>query len=143
MTTRRFITAALFAVLALAGTAGLRADDEKKAEGDLKAFEGEWVQDAQGHEDTWTFKGTNCKLVAPTRKYDMTMKLDEKAKPKAVDFKTDKGPEDAEGKTLLAIYKIDGDKATICLSVMPDVRPTEFKQEEGSTFVFELKRKKK
>jgi uncharacterized protein (TIGR03067 family) len=142
MMTRRWMAAALVGLLALAG-AGLRADDEKKVEGDLKALEGDWVQDIGGHEDAWTFKGTNAKLNSPDRKYDMTIKIDEKAKPKSIDFKTDKGPEDATGKTLLAIYKIDGDNLTIALSITPDERPKEFKMEEGSIFVFELKRKKK
>ena len=141
MFTRRRLTIALAALPTLS-VSGLRADDKKAEDGgDLKALEGVWTQDADGHENTWTFKGTNCKRDAPTRKYDMTMTLDAKATPKSVDFKTDKGPEDAEGKTLKAIYKLDGDKLTICLGVMED-RPKEFKQEEGSTFVFELKRKK-
>src|SRR4051794_27503221 len=141
MLTRRRMTIATVALLTLA--AGLRADDAEKAKegGDLKAIEGVWTQESQGHENTWTFKGTNCKLDSPNRKYDMTMTVDEKATPKSVDFKTDKGPEDAEGKTLKAIYKVEGDKLTICLGVMED-RPKVFKQEEGSTFVFELKRKK-
>ena len=140
MFNRRRMVIALAGLIVLAG-AGLRADDKDKAEGDLKAMAGVWTQDIGGHEDTWTFKGTNVKLDSPTRKYDMTIKIDEKATPKTADFKTDKGPEDAEGKTLMAIYKVDGDKMSICLSVT-EKRPTEFKQEEGATFLFELKRKK-
>jgi uncharacterized protein (TIGR03067 family) len=131
------------ALLVLAG-AGLRGEDEKKLEGDLKKVQGKWTADSgSGDKVTYTFKEKTLKVDAPSRKYTMTVTLDEKAKPeKTIDFKIDEGPEDAKGQTSKGIYKFDGDdKLTICFAPMGE-RPDKFEMVGYEKIIIELKRDK-
>ncbi len=59
-----------------------------------------------------------------------------------VNFIIDDGPEEAKGKTAQSVYKLDGDKLTLCVSLPGKDRPKEFEQTEGEAFLFKLKKEK-
>jgi uncharacterized protein (TIGR03067 family) len=144
----------LFAfALCLCGAA--RADDAKdkaagddkkdaKASADLKKLQGEWTAPAGGGGDdiVYTFKNDKLTVKTPSRTYEMTVTLDDKAKPhRTIDFKIDKGPEDAKGKTSKGVYKFAGDdKFVFCFTPEGD-RPEKFEQVGVEQFLVELKRK--
>jgi uncharacterized protein (TIGR03067 family) len=70
-----------------------------------------------------------------------TVKLDPKAKPKTLDITGTDGPN--KGKTILAIYEIDGDTLRVCYDLGGKNRPTEFKTKEGTQqFLVTYKRQK-
>ena len=118
--------------------------DDVPIEGDLKTIQGEWTVPSGGGGDVvYTFKGKTLSIVAPTREYKMTVKLDPKAKPdKSIDFQIDEGPEDAKGKTSKGIYQVEGeDTLTLCFSGEGD-RPTKFEQIGFEQILTKLKRKK-
>jgi uncharacterized protein (TIGR03067 family) len=129
----------------LAVLVGPSARGEEKVSNDLKAMEGTWVSAPDAPlESRWVFDGETLKSTVNGQDYVAKIKLDAKASPRAVDFTISEGPEDLTGKTVVGIYKIDGDKLTICLSAPGrDERPTEFKAVEDETYLFELKREKK
>jgi uncharacterized protein (TIGR03067 family) len=117
---------------------------EDKSEGDLKKLEGKWTADAaDGGKVTYTFKGNKLKVEAPSRTYEMTVKLDATAKPdKTIDLQIDEAPEDAKGKTSKGIYKFDGnDKFILCFRPEGD-RPTKYEQIGYEQIVTELTRVK-
>ena len=108
---------------------GRRHAADDKIEGDLKKLQGKWITPAgDGGKVSYTFKGNKMKVVAPSRTYEMTVKIDDKAKPdKTIDFKIDEAPDDAKGKTSLGIYKFDGEKLIWCFRPEGD-RPTKYEQ---------------
>lgn len=63
-----------------------------------------------------------------------TFKLDSSRKPKEIDFKIEKSPEqDQVGKTATGIYKFDGEMLIWCATKPGDGnRPTDFTSEAGS-----------
>jgi uncharacterized protein (TIGR03067 family) len=70
-----------------------------------------------------------------------TVKLNPAAKPKALDITGTDGPN--KGKTILAIYELDGDTLRICYDLGGKNRPREFKTREGTQlFLVTYKREK-
>jgi uncharacterized protein (TIGR03067 family) len=70
-----------------------------------------------------------------------TIKLNPSAKPKALDIAGTDGPN--KGKTILAVYELDGDTLRICYDLSGKGRPTEFKTKEGTQlFLVTYKREK-
>lgn len=59
-----------------------------------------------------------------------TVKLDLKAKPKAMDITGTDGPN--KGKTYPAIYELSGDTLKVCYALEGKERPTEFKTQTGT-----------
>jgi len=118
----------------------LRAQD---ASHDLSGLFGTWTaQDPDGTESVWTFDGDHLKVTSPKRNYVVTLKLDSSSTPKKVDFKVTDGPEDAKGKTALAIYRFDNvEHLTICMGGKEDKRPEEFEAKKDESYLFKLKRK--
>ena len=69
--------------------------------------------------------------------------LDAKSKPTAIDLKVIKG--DDKDKTLAGIWKLDGDKLTVCVPEAGKPRPKAFEAKEGTghtLLVFEKMKKK-
>jgi uncharacterized protein (TIGR03067 family) len=129
--------------LMISGGSALAADE--KADADLKKLEGKWTAPgAQGGITTYTFKANKLKIEAPSRSYEITVKLDAAAKPdKTIDFVIDEAPDDAKGKTSKGIYKFDGDdKFVFCFSGEGD-RPSKYEQVGFEQIVIKLERAKK
>ncbi|MFO0876278.1 MAG: TIGR03067 domain-containing protein [Gemmataceae bacterium] len=59
-----------------------------------------------------------------------TVKLDSSAKPRTLDITGTEGPN--KGKTIQAIYELDGDTLKICYDLSGKGRPAEFKTAEGT-----------
>jgi uncharacterized protein (TIGR03067 family) len=59
-----------------------------------------------------------------------TIKADASVKPKTLDITSTEGPN--KGKTILAIYELDGDNMRVCYDISGKARPTEFKSPAGS-----------
>jgi uncharacterized protein (TIGR03067 family) len=140
----------LLAVLGLAvgmalvlGGAAARAlaDDAADAADALKALKGTWVSD-EGIDSSWTFEGETLKATVNGLDYICKVKVDPKAKPATLDLTIDEGPEDSKGKVSKCIYKREGEKLILCVSMPGKDRPKEFEQTEGESYVFELKKEK-
>jgi uncharacterized protein (TIGR03067 family) len=85
-------------------------------------------------------------MKASVHGMDHTTKVDLNAKANphpTIDIEIVDGPDEVKGKKSLGIYKLDGDKLTVCVG-MPglDKRPSEFKTVEDEAFLFDLKRDK-
>jgi uncharacterized protein (TIGR03067 family) len=119
---------------------------------DGKLLQGTWLPTAAelGEKplDEETVK--SIKLVIDGDKYTVTVgkaidkgstKIDPAAKPKTLDIMGTDGPN--KGKTLLAIYELDGDTLRICYDLSGKARPTEFKTKKGEQlFLVTYKRSK-
>jgi uncharacterized protein (TIGR03067 family) len=83
----------------------------------------------QGDNLIFTLAGQNTK---------MTYSLDPKADPPAIDLKSENAP----GKVIRGIYKLEKDKLTICFGIEDSARPTEFKTgRDDSIMVLERAKK--
>jgi len=135
------LTVAVASALLLGGVATRAlAADETEADV-LKALKGTWVSDGD-ITASWTFDGDTLKATVNGQDYTCKVKADPKAKPATLDFLIDEGPEDAKGKTSKCIYKFEGEKLILCVSTPGKDRPKAFEQEEGESYVFELKKEK-
>jgi uncharacterized protein (TIGR03067 family) len=124
--------------------ASARADE--KADADLlKPLQGTWVSSGEGIEATWTFDGDKVKASVAGMDYTCKGKIDKDAKPHAsLDLTIVDGPEEAKGKLSKGIYKIDGEKLTICVALPgKEDRPKDFAQVDDESYLFELKKEKK
>jgi uncharacterized protein (TIGR03067 family) len=138
----------VFALL-LAFALPARSDDDK----DSKSLDGTWIPEAAeiaGQKFPDEVR-KSIKLVVKGDKYTVTVgketdegtvKLKTTAKPKELDITGTDGPN--KGKTILAIYELDGDTLKVCYDLGGKDRPTEFKTKEGSQqFLVTYKREKK
>lgn len=122
-------------------SSALAADENTSAEA-LKSLKGTWVTEDSDIDSKWTFEGETVKASVNGIDYTCKVKIDPKAKPHStVDFLIDEGPEESKGKTSQSIYKLDGEKLTLCVSLPGKDRPKDFEQAE-ETFVFKLKKEK-
>ena len=110
---------------------------------EMKKLQGTWKQigyerdgvteplDEQGWEPRVTFTGDAFVVTLADGSIPIkgTYKLDPTQQPKLVDW-TDSIGEDA-GKTLLAIYTLDGDRLVFCAAYPGQDRPTEFRTRPG------------
>ncbi len=135
----RYLTIAITSFL-FAG-AGVSAADDTKEEAvqkDLKNITGKWTptsRETDGEKTaTEAFKGMTVKVAADgtatiTKDGKVVRKvkwvnLDPTQKTKAVDIEVIEG--DDKGKTLLAIYRLEGDQFTVCVANAGKDRPTAF-----------------
>ena len=136
----RYLTIAITSFL-FAGAGLLSAADDTKDEAvqkDLKSMTGNWTptsRETDGERASAdAFKGVTVKVAADgtataskdgkvVRKVKW-VNMDPTQKTKTVDVEVIEG--DDKGKTLLAIYRVDGDKFTVCVANPGKDRPTEF-----------------
>jgi uncharacterized protein (TIGR03067 family) len=135
---------AVCAAAALGGRAAFAYADDKPQSELLKPFQGTWNSSGEGIEAKYTFEGETLKATVNGNDYTCKVKVDTEAKPFAtMDLKIEDGPEDAKGKTSKCIYKLDGEKLTLCVSAPGKDRPKDFGQIEDEAYLFELKKEKK
>ena len=128
-----------------------RADTPKDAEvkKDVEKFQGKWTVASieengklESADEVAMFVVTvkdalfTIKIKDEVTK-ELTIKLDPSQKPAAIDLV----PKDAKEKTVLGIYKLDGDTLTIAGTDQNKERPTEFSSAKGVTLLV-LKRAK-
>jgi len=137
------LTFAIWAGLFLSqGTARALGDDKPQSEL-LKPLQGTWSTEGEGLEAKWIFEGEKVKVTVNGTEYACKVKVDTEAKPFAtIDLVIDEGPEDAKGKTSKGIYKLDGEKLTLCVSHPGKERPKEFIQVEDEAVLFTMKKQK-
>ncbi len=133
-------------VAAIVTGSGVRSEEGKTdVSGDLKALQGTWVSTPDNSQESrWVFEGKKANTSAGGRDYVCQVTLDPKATPhKTIDFMVTEGPDGSAGKTSRGIYKLEGDKVTICVSDPGEgSRPAEFKAVEEESYLFDLKREK-
>ena len=135
--------AALAALALLAGTSVQALGDDKPQSELLKPFQGTWATDGEGLDAKWTFEGEKVKATVNGTDYTCKVKVDTEAKPNPTfDLDIEEGPEEAKGKTSKAIYKLDGEKLTLCVSVPGKDRPKDFAQVEDEAYLFTMKKQK-
>jgi uncharacterized protein (TIGR03067 family) len=138
------LAVALWASFLLVGGTSRALGDEKKVAEVLKSIKGTWASDADGIDSKWTFEGETLKASVNGADYTCKVKVDPDAKPHAtIDLTIDEGPEDSKGKVSKAIYKLDGEKLTLCVSHPGKDRPKAFEQSPDEAYLFELKKQKK
>lgn len=116
------------------------AGDETPADA-LKTLKGTWVSE-DPIDSTWTFEGDTLKAAVNGMDYTCKVKADPKSRPATLDLAIEDGPEESKGKTSKCIYKLEGEKLILCVSLPGKDRPKEFEQNEGESYVFELKKEK-
>ena len=136
--------AAVLAVLACVATSSGRADDAKVV-GDLKKMQGTWSSvggDVPEHQ--WVISGETVKVSFSGESYTCAISVDPKAEPQpAIDFDVKEGPAGRAGKLAKGIYKFDGDRLIVCISIPGlDTRPAEFKTVDNEAYLIELKPEK-
>lgn len=135
------VAAAVGAVMLLIACAGIVRADEKESATALKELKGTWVSD-EPLESKWTFEGETLKASVNSVDYTCKVKVDPKARPAAIDFLIEDGPEESKRMTSKCIYKLEDGKLILCVSLPGKERPTEFEGVEGESFLFELKKEK-
>jgi uncharacterized protein (TIGR03067 family) len=139
-----FLTLAIGTGLNMSWVAASAAADSKSQAELIKPFLGTWASSGDGIDATWTFESEKVKATVAGMEYTCKPKIDGDAKPFAtIDLVIDDGPEEAKGKTSKGIYKIDGEKLTLCVSAPGKDRPKEFAQVDDEAYLFELKKEKK
>ncbi len=136
MFSRRILLAS---VLCLAAIAGVQADEAA-----VKALQGKWANDgSDGFDATWTFTGGKLEANVNGNVYKAEFKVDPEAKPHAtMDVTITESPDgQGENKVGKAIYKIDGEKLVLCVSMPGQDRPTDFSTIDEVQYKFELKKK--
>jgi uncharacterized protein (TIGR03067 family) len=125
------------------GAASARGDEKSQADL-IKPLLGTWASSGEGLDATWIFENDKVKANVAGMEYTCKPKIDADAKPFAtIDLVIDDGPDEAKGKTSKGIYKIDGEKLTLCVSAPGKDRPKEFAQTDDEAYLFELKKEKK
>jgi uncharacterized protein (TIGR03067 family) len=142
--------AALLTLVLIAATPALRADDPAP-EGDLTKLQGKWkamvgpnkdipiLLEIKGNAALATFQNQRGESIELRGE----VKLDEKATPKALDWVNFKNLQGEPAQPNLAIYKLEGDKFTVCNGGPGNPRPSEFKDgDNGPPHVLLFEREK-
>jgi uncharacterized protein (TIGR03067 family) len=138
-----FAIAALAALALLSGVTAQALADDKAQSDKLKPFQGTWATDGEGIDAKWTFEGEKLKATVNGTDYTCKVKIDTEAKPNAtLDLDIEEGPEESKGKSSKCIYKLDGEKLTLCVSLPGKDRPKDFAQVEDEAYLFTMKKQK-
>jgi uncharacterized protein (TIGR03067 family) len=136
---RQFIASVVTMTLLVA--APLAASD-KPAKNDKARLQGTWslvsveidkkaVSMDELKEARLVVSGDHYSFALGKDRLEITYKMEEGKKPKAIDLTVIEGPE--KGKTYHGIFKLEGDTYTICRTTEPNKeRPTEFATQPGS-----------
>ena len=110
----------------------------------IKAIQGTWVTSENDSLDAkWAFKGDAVEISVNGQEYSGKVKVDDQAKPHpTLDIAISEGPEETKGKTGKAIYKLDGEKLLITVSIPGHDRPKDFDPVPDEVYRFELKKQK-
>ena len=125
-----------------------RAADEPD---DLKVLAGTWKPKEANLGDnkiepmlletaTVVYEGDKYTVKIGDKEEKGSFTLDPKKVPKTMDIFPTSG--DNNGKTLLAVYELSGDKLTICYSLTPTVRPESFSPDSNTLLVVKFERVK-
>jgi uncharacterized protein (TIGR03067 family) len=131
--------------LTLLGTAFLAIADDDAPSAAVKALEGTWVTaETDALDAKWVFKGDLLETTVNGTEYKGKVKAVDTAKPHAtLDIELTDGPEDTKGKTAKGLYKLDGEKLVVVVSVPGRDRPKDFEPVQDEVYLFELKKQKK
>ncbi len=143
---RRLALCSFAVTLALAAISS--AADEPD---DLKILAGTWkpvAADLGGNKidmmvlekATIEYEGDKYKVTIGEKGEKGSLTLDAKKSPKQMDIFPTEG--DNNGKTLLAVYELAGDKLTICYSLTPGVRPENFEPASNTLLLVKFERVK-
>jgi len=142
--------------LVMAGGIGLlpAAAQEKGADKkELKKFQGKWVPvsvtvDGKTEEEdeikdrSMVIKGEKATFMYKDKERGTaSLKIDRSKTPAHIDSTYEDGP--AKGTTLKGIYKIEGDRLTICYGGIGKDRPTDFASKPGSGTILVVQKKAK
>jgi uncharacterized protein (TIGR03067 family) len=159
--THAYSTASLFmrqlglAVAAIASLVGALDGADEKARvvaAELKKFEGNWkfeMVEVEGETvpldeslaDRLIFRGD--RFTAKTRRESATgvFKVDPTVTPKTIEVTMLDGP--SKGKTHHGIYKLEGDRYTVCMAFEGRPVPTQFATRPGSGCILEVLKREK
>ena len=144
---RSLTLACMLGSVALAAGFGARAvtAEDPALDPAPKAVQGTWVTSESDSLDAkWVFKGETLEATVNGMEYVGKFKVDDKAKPHStLDIALTQGPEDAKGKTAKGVYKLDGEKLVIAVSVPGHDRPKDFEPVPDEVYLFELKKQQK
>jgi uncharacterized protein (TIGR03067 family) len=87
-----------------------------------------------------TYEGDKYTIKIGDKGEKGSFTLDPKKSPKQMDIFPTEG--DNNGKTLLAVYELAGDKLTICYSLTPTVRPEDFEPDSNTLLLVKYERVK-
>jgi uncharacterized protein (TIGR03067 family) len=141
----RWLSIAVFGIV-IAAVDGIAGDDKKGVD----KLEGAWIATSWQRGDGKIGKDeVNTLLTITKNEYAFPKginRISAKGTFKAdttkgtIDFMPEDGP--AKGKTLLGIYKVEGDKLTLCFTSAGNARPKEFKSGERNIVLATYERKK-
>jgi uncharacterized protein (TIGR03067 family) len=137
----KFILAAAVATFAVSAPAG-----NKAVEKEIAKWQGAWKPVSMQHDGELSppEKLKPIKLTVEGATYHFqngdfnergTYKFDPDQNPKALDIVVGEGPD--KGKVYLVIYKVEGDRLTICLESAGKNRPQQFTGKAGTGCVLE------
>lgn len=131
-------------LLTVCSVSALAAD--KVVDAEIAKWQGTWKAVAMEHDGKLTppeellpikltVEGANYHFQNGDFSERGTYKFDPKHEPKAIDIVVGEGPD--KGKVYLVIYKVEGDRLTICLESANKNRPKQFSGKAGTGCVLE------